>query len=125
MKDMTILLRNFSKHTIQGLIPFGNEGNDTGPLVFDARGRSNLNEYPIRVFDQYAEDLHNLGDVIFSSFPKLLECVTHFLNMTRGGLKKDFEIIQDFFLIDSEGAGTPGGKAYWNTWSQMMRANQQ
>jgi len=105
----------------QGIIPFGYEGNDTGPLVFETRQKSKLNEYPIKVYDRYAGDVGSLSEVIFSSFPKLLQCITHFLKME--GSKKNFEIIPDFFLIDSEGAGSKGGKAYWNSWVQMLKAN--
>jgi len=105
----------------QGLIPFGSEGNDIGPLVFETRQGSSFNEYPIKFYDPYAEEPDGLSEVIFSSFPKLLQCTTHFLKMREN--KKDFEIIPDFFLIDSEGAGTEGGKAYWNLWVEMLRTN--
>jgi hypothetical protein len=105
----------------QGLIPFGREGNDTGPLVFDARKKVNLNEYPIRVYDLYAEDSNGLSAVIFSSFTKLLQCATHFMRMSDS--KKNFEIIPDFFLIDSEGAGSKEGRLYWKSWTEMMKAN--
>lgn len=105
----------------QGFIPFGYEGNDTGPLVFDTRQKLKFGEYPIRVYDQYAGEMDCLSEVIFSSFPKLLQCITHFLKMMP--IKKNFEIIPDFFLIDSEGAGSKGGKAYWSSLAQMLKAN--
>lgn len=105
----------------QGLIPFGYEGNDTGPLVFETRYALVSSDYPIKVYDQSLDDLEGLSEIVFSSFSKLLECVTHFLNMR--GRKKDFEIIPDFYLIDSEGAGSKGGRVYWNSWTGMLRAN--
>ncbi|MFI5219247.1 MAG: hypothetical protein ACHQNT_07130 [Bacteroidia bacterium] len=103
-----------------GLIPFANEGNDTGPLVFDTRNQTTNVDFPIRVYDSsYGGELDGLSEIIFSSFTKLLECLTHFLNERN---KKSFEIIPDFFNIDPEGAGTTG-KNYWMSWIEMGKAN--
>ncbi len=98
----------------QKLYPFGDEGNDAGPLVFDARQAMPGNEFPIRMYDhEYQGDLDGLSEVIFSSFPKLLECITHF--MTEVGEREREDIIPDFFQIDPEGAGTTG-RDYWLGW---------
>jgi hypothetical protein len=99
----------------QGLIPFADEGNDTGPLVFDTRNRNNENDFPIRVYDhEYMGDLSGLSDVIFSSFSKMLECLTHLLNESK--TKNQFHIIPDFFKIDPDGAGLTG-RSYFNLWT--------
>jgi len=104
-----------------GLIPFASEGNDTGPLVFDTRNQTNNIDFPIRVYDhEYGGELDGLSEIIFSSFTKLLECLTHFLNEREN--KKAFEIIPDFFKIDPAGAGSTG-KNYWMSWVEMGKAN--
>lgn len=104
-----------------GLIPFGNEGNDTGPLVFDTRSSVETNDYPIRVYDhEYDGDLDGLSEIIFSSFNKMLACLTHFLNETN--TRKNFEVIADFYTIDPNGAGSTG-QSYWESWIAMGRAN--
>ncbi|WP_333889230.1 hypothetical protein [Sphingobacterium siyangense] len=104
-----------------GLIPFANEGNDTGPLVFDTRGSFETNDYPIRVYDhEYDGDLDGLSEIIFSSFNKMLACLTHFLNETN--TRKNFEVIADFYTIDPNGAGSTG-QSYWESWIAMGRAN--
>jgi len=54
--------------------------------------------------------LAGLSEIIFSSFDKLLECVTYFLNEI--GKKVWSEIITYFFEIDLDGAGNTG-KEYW------------
>ncbi len=101
-----------------GLIPFAEEGNDAGPLVFDAR---NNQDFPIRVYDhEYGGDLEGLSEIIFSSFEKMLECLTHFLKEIK--TKRNFEVVPDFFEIDPNGAGSTG-KSYWLGWTEMERAN--
>ncbi|MGM9476103.1 hypothetical protein ACS5PU_06725 [Pedobacter sp. GSP4] len=55
------------------LYPFGDEGNDAGPLVFDGRYEVENNEYPIRVYDHdYGGDIEGLSEIIFSSFRNAL-----------------------------------------------------
>ncbi|HEX9503332.1 MAG TPA: hypothetical protein VF974_03350 [Patescibacteria group bacterium] len=104
----------------QKIYPFGSEGNDSGPLVFDGRKAVPNNEFPIRVYDQdFRGDLEGLSEVIFSSFSKLLECLTHY--MTELKTKKDFEIIPAFFEIDPEGAGKKGID-YWLLWISGLRS---
>ena len=62
----------------QRIYPFGDEGNDSGPLVFDGRIPVANNDFPVRFYDnEFGGDLEGLSEIIFSSFPKLLECVTH------------------------------------------------
>lgn len=105
----------------QGLIPFADEGNDAGPLVFDTRNQNQRIDYPIRVYDQeYQGHLDGLTDVIFSSFSKLIECITYFLHQS--ATKKSFEIYPEFFKIDPEGAGKTG-KEYWTQWINMDKGN--
>ena len=105
----------------QKLYPFASEGNDMGLLVFDGREQQNNNEFPIRIYDHdYDGDLDGLSEVIFSSFHKLIECLTHYFQELKH--RKNFEIIPDFFQIDTEGAGK-SGKDYWKEWADMMRAN--
>ncbi len=58
--------------------------------------------------------------MIFSSFPKLIECLTHYCREVVH--RKNFEIIQEFFQIDPDGAGATG-KVYWTGWIDMMKAN--
>ena len=106
----------------QKLYPFGDEGNDAGPLVFDGR-RLNVkdNEFPIRYYDhEFGGDLEGLSEIIFSSFEKLLECLTHYLTELK--MRKNFEIIPDFFKIDPTGAGLTGVE-YWLSWTNMQKAN--
>lgn len=105
----------------QKLYPFGDEGNDVGPLVFDGRVDTNDNEFPIRVYDhEFGGDLQGLSGIIFSSFEKLLACLTHY--MTELKTRKNFEIIPDFFKIDPAGAGLTGID-YWLSWTNMQKAN--
>ncbi len=104
-----------------GLIPFADEGNDAGPLVFDTRNANDKNDFPIRVYEhEYGGDLDGLSEIIFSSFYKMLECLTHFLTETM--TRKSFEVIPDFYTIDPNGAGSTG-KSYWDIWTQMEKAN--
>ncbi len=105
----------------QQLYPFADEGNDTGPLVFDGREERAGNEFPIRVYDhEFCGEPEGLTPVVFSSFPKLLECLTHYLIERK--TRPSFEIIADFFRIDPQGAGKTGVD-YWLGWSAMQRAN--
>jgi hypothetical protein len=106
---------------LQKLYPFADEGNDTGPLVFDGRINAIDNEYPVRVYDhEFGGTLGGLSEIIFSSFEKLLECMTHYLRELK--VRKDFEIIPDFFKIDPSGAGNSGVE-YWIDWTNMQKAN--
>ena len=105
----------------QKIYPFAHEGNDTGPLVFDGRKPIPGNEFPIRVYDhEYGGNLDGLSEIIFSSFPKLLECLTHYLTDLK--TRENFEIIPDFFQIDPQGAGQTGVD-YWLNWAAMQKAN--
>jgi hypothetical protein len=105
----------------QKLYPFGDEGNDAGPLVFDGRLNVQNNEFPIRFYDhEFGGDLEGLSEIIFSSFEKLLECVTYYLTEIK--TRKNYEIIPDFFKIDPSGAGLTGVE-YWLTWANMQKAN--
>ncbi|WP_196937111.1 SMI1/KNR4 family protein [Sphingobacterium hungaricum] len=104
-----------------GFIPFADEGNDTGPLVFDTRNKKDNKDFPIRVYDhEYGGDLEGLSEIIFSSFDKLLACLAHLL--TESSTRKRFEIIPDFYTIDPLGAGSTG-KSYWSSWVEMEKAN--
>ncbi len=99
---------------MQSLYPFAFEGNDTGPLVFDGRQPIADNEFPIRVYDyDYGGDPEGLSEIIFSSFPKLIECLTHYMNEINERERED--IIPEFFQIDRKGAGG-SGIDYWLGW---------
>jgi hypothetical protein len=103
------------------IYPFGQEGNDMGPLVFDGRYEIVDNEFPIRFFDyDYYGDIEGLSEIIFSSFLKLLECITYFLKEVKE--RKIHEIIPDFFTIDPDGAGKTGID-YWLAQSAMAKEN--
>ncbi|MFD1256246.1 hypothetical protein ACFQ3S_05515 [Mucilaginibacter terrae] len=102
------------------LYPFADEGNDGGFLVFDGRTPKENNEFPIRFQDHEYSVLEGLSEVIFSSFPKMLECLTHYLKEIK--TRKDFEVIPDFFKIDPEGAGKTGID-YWLGWVSMGKWN--
>ncbi|MFF5380289.1 hypothetical protein [Pedobacter suwonensis] len=103
------------------IYPFGAEGNDMGPLVFDGRKEMINNEFPIRFFDyDYYNDFEGLSEIIFSSFLKLLECITYFLKEIE--TRKIHEIIPDFFKIDPDGAGKTGID-YWLAQSAMAKEN--
>ena len=105
----------------QGLYPFASEGNDMGPLVFDARNAVENNEYPIRAYDhEYMGSPDGLTEIIFSSFSKLLECLTHYMVEIKS--RPDFEIVPEFFHIDPSGAGKTG-VGYWLGWAGMQRGN--
>lgn len=104
-----------------GLVPFADEGNDAGPMVFDTRNQTKREDFPIRVCElDYGGDLQGLSGIIFSSFHKMLACLTHFLNETK--TRKSFEVLSDFYTIDPEGAGS-SGKPYWEAWIKMEKAN--
>ncbi len=103
------------------LYPFGDEGNDAGPLVFDGRVDVNDNEFPIRFYDhEFGGDLAGLSEVIFSSFEKLIECMTHFMKELK--TRKRSDIIPDFFAIDPAGAGSTGID-YWLNWAAMLKGD--
>ncbi len=100
------------------IYPFASEGYDGGFLVFDAREETANNEFPIRAFDYTLEELDGLSAIIFSSFSKLLECLTHYLKEVK--TRHDFDIIPEFFEIDPDGAGKHG-REYWLGKIDMMK----
>jgi len=104
------------------LYPFGEAGNDLGPLVFDGRQEVTGNNFPVRAYDhEFGGDLAGLTSIIFSSFDKLLECTTYYLKELK--FRKNFEIIPDFFSIDPAGAGLTGVK-YWLEYASMLKATE-
>jgi hypothetical protein len=120
LQEITDTLEDAGYLTSIGIYPFAWEGNDAGHLVFDGREPKENNEFPIRVFDYALEELDGLSDIIFSSFPKLLECMTHYMKEIKN--RKDFDIVPEFLEIDPHGAGK-NGKEYWLSWAAMMKAN--
>lgn len=103
----------------QKIYAFGSDGNDSGPLVFDGRISTKNNEFPIRVYDEdFGGTLEGLSEIIFSSFSKLLECITHYMNELK--TKRNYEIIPEFFELDPEGAGKTGID-YWLLWASGLR----
>ena len=96
----------------QGLYPFAADGSGTGnPLVFDARYPATDNEFTIRIYDhEFVDNINGLGEIIFSSFSKMIECLTYFLN--RPESMESGEAVRHFFEVDPTGAGGPG-RNYW------------
>lgn len=98
------------------LYPFGSDGIYI--FVFDAREDKVDNEFPIRVYDHDFYDSDSpevaLGEIVFSSFSKLLECLTYFLNDEERPIE---EVIPEFFKIDPEGAGKTG-RSFWMALAQ-------
>ena len=103
-----------------GLIPFGEESNDVGPLCFDARQPKTDGEWPIVYWDHELDTKPRaIGPTIFSNFEKLIECVTYYLE---GGktLEQREKRIAGFFEIDPVGAGAHG-KRYWSSRLSEMK----
>src|SRR5579885_577741 len=69
-----------------GLLPFGAEAKmDAGPLCFDTRQARADNGWPIVYWDHdFDKRPEEIGPMIFSSFAKLIECATHFLEIPKG-----------------------------------------
>jgi len=97
------------------LIPFGDECNDVGPLVFDL----NYPNKPIRFYEtQFFGSDEGIGPIIFSDFESLLKCSISFMNNYD---KIGYNAINYFFEIDPKGAGE-SGKGYWKF---IIEQNQQ
>jgi hypothetical protein len=76
------------------------------------------NEFPVCYYDfEYNGNIEGLSMPIFSSFTKLLECITHYLEQLEA--KKNNEVIPDFFEIDPKGAGLTG-REYWLAWADSF-----
>lgn len=92
---------------VQKLYPFATDDNDIGCFVFDAREEREDNEYPIRLYDhEYGgDDLEGLSEILFSSFIKLLECLTYAMENSKAPL---YENLAEFIRIDPDGAGKDG-----------------
>jgi hypothetical protein len=92
---------------VQKLCPFATDDNDIGCFVFDAREEREDNEYPIRLYDhEYGgDDLEGLSEILFSSFTKLLECLTYAMENSKAPL---YENLAEFIRIDPDGAGKDG-----------------
>jgi len=117
-----ILNNDLAKELIaQKLYPFAMQGNDNGFLIFDARKHSETQNYPIRNFDNYSIDLEDgLGEIVFSSFEKMLECLTYFLKATYS--QNPAEVIPQFFHLDPDGAGKYGID-YWLSWVTLYEGD--
>ncbi len=111
---------SFSKElTQEGIVPFAEEGNNTGPYVFDQRNATNVEDSPIRVYDYtYGGELNGLSEVIFSNFKMLLECAIHYLENL--GRISNSKLMIDFLHIDPNGAGYTGIE-YWKSWSESYK----
>lgn len=111
----------------QKFYPFAYDGNDSGPWVFDARQSVVDNEFPIRIYDhEFLDATEGLSEIVFSSFGKMLECLTYFLSRPKA--VESGEAVRGFFDIDPTGAGGPGQDywlSYWgNTrWKNMRTPN--
>ncbi|WP_316759624.1 hypothetical protein [Pedobacter aquatilis] len=123
LKEIADLLENDYARELskEGLYAFAADGNDEGLLVFDSRSVGPSGDFPIRAYDFAADgNLEGLSEIIFSSFQKLIECTTFFLERTK--IRKNFEVFPDFFLIDPDGAGKYGVD-YWLEWVSMKKQN--
>ncbi|MFD0764689.1 SMI1/KNR4 family protein [Mucilaginibacter lutimaris] len=89
------------------LYPFATDDNDIGFFVFDGREEREENEFPIRLYDhEYGgDDLDGLSEILFSSFTKLLECLTYTIENSKAPLHEN---IAEFIRIDPQGAGRDG-----------------
>jgi hypothetical protein len=101
------------------LCPFAYDKHPNRLFVFDTRTTVADQEYPIRIYEGNGSDLHGLSEVIFSSFSKLLECLTYLLEEVNN--RKVHEIIPGFFCIDPKGAGA-SGISYWTEVVQLEKA---
>lgn len=121
-KPMEKVISNLDNFTAErliqhGLIPFADAGNDAGPLVFDTRNQIDNTDFPVRPYEhEYCGDLAGLGDIIFSSFTKMLECLTYYLEETQ--TRNSFEVVSEFYEIDPEGAGSTG-RDFWSIWTDV------
>lgn len=101
------------------LCPFAYDNYPNRLLVFDTRTAVADQEYPIRIYEGNGSDLYGLSEVIFSSFSKLLECLTYLLEEVNE--RKVHEIIPNFFCIDPKGAGSTG-IGYWTEIIELEKA---
>ncbi len=106
-------LLDFDSLVDNGFVPFANDGADIGLWVFDARKEIEGNEFPVTFYDYE----HGLGDIIFSSFPKALECLTFYLEHLNSSSEGD--IIREFIRIDPHGAGN-SGLDFWIAMSNSL-----
>jgi hypothetical protein len=95
----------------EGFLPFGEEGNDSGPLCFDVR---TPNQCPVVYYEHELSPKHPkaFSAPIFSSFDKMIECVVV-------SLDKEYDITaEEIFAIDPRGAGSTG-REYWTSIQHM------
>lgn len=113
-----------------GLLPFGNDGNDEGPLCFDTRNGGDPDHWPI-TFWVHDDPQAEIGPVLFSSFDALLQGCTAYLeclaNLQACAAQDDpwqdriCECFAPLMAADPQGAGT-AGKEYWESIAMMRLA---
>jgi len=89
----------------KGYLPFGSDGNDTGPICFHTALGSEDSEYAIYVWEHEGDESERYMTLMFSNFRKLLECCVHL----HGGRLTNYPTLPDqyeaFAVIDPDGAG--------------------
>jgi len=90
------------KYREQGYVPFGSDGNDTGPICFHTQAEVDDFDYPVYVLEPYTKDSMQLQ---FSNFRKLLEYLVHYLRGTLTDYGDLPEGYAGFKIIDPDGAG--------------------
>jgi len=89
------------------IFPIGDETlRDAGPLCLDLRDRKA--EPPVVYWDGNSE---TIPPPVFSSFPKLLECLAFALENDLNVLQ-DEALLEQYLALDPEGAGGTG-RPYW------------
>ncbi|MGE0867906.1 MAG: hypothetical protein AB7P03_05065 [Kofleriaceae bacterium] len=98
----------------QGLLPFGREGNDAGPLCFDTRVAGADGETPVVSVDRELIDIPEdaISGVLFSSFERLLACLNHLLKAETPADRA--RRIRAFARIDPQGA-----RVAWPYWRDV------
>ena len=104
-----------------GLLPFGDEGNDAGPLCFDTRASNDPDSWPITFWDHDGPE--EIGPTLFSSFDALLRGCTAYMRCAaearrrasdpQDRLASDADCLRSLMAADPQGAGS-GGAGYWS-----------
>jgi hypothetical protein len=123
LRQRLLAAKAFARPREIGLIPFGDEANDAGPLCFDPRAGGHPDSWPILYWDHdWAGTEREIGPVLFSSFDRLLIACTALLRRLEERRRNDpgshpweahrADCIRALMEADPEGAGGPG-RTYW------------
>jgi hypothetical protein len=106
-----------------GQLPFGDEGNDSGPLCFDTRASNDPGRWPITFWDHDGQE--EIGPALFSSFDALLRGCTAYMRCfaevkrrvpdPNDWLPNSDDCIRSLMAADPQGAGRPAA-GYWRSW---------